>query len=156
MQLVSARVGGEIQIASIASELTEIREEVIGFLIIGACNIHRAKWLRYSNGNSAEGKLMKRICDDHGLKQLVTKPTRQDYLLDLVMSDLEKCKVEVVDSIADHCAIVAKVPLPCPVALCISRNVWRFKGAAWNNLKCALRSCPWTRLSKDSVDSAVN
>ena len=123
---------------------------------MGDCNIHHAKWLRYSNGNSAEGELMKRICDEHSLKQLVTKPTRGDYLLDLALSDLEKCKIEVVDRIADHCGIIAKVPLPCPVALRFIRDVWHFKGAAWNNLRCALRACNWARLGKGSVDSAVN
>ena len=60
--------GGDAQIASLAQELTEIREEVIGILIMGDCNIHHVKWLRYSNANTAEGELMKRICDEHGLK----------------------------------------------------------------------------------------
>ena len=99
---------------------------------------------------------MKQICDDFNLKQLVDKPTRGPYLLDLVLTDMDDCKVQVLDEIADHRGILAKLILPCPKSLSISREVWHFKGAAWNNLKCDLRSCAWGRLSEGSVDSAVN
>ena len=35
--------GGEPKIASIANELMEIREEVIGIVIMGDCNVHHRK-----------------------------------------------------------------------------------------------------------------
>ena len=82
-------------------------------------------------------------------------PTRGDYLLDLVLSDLD-CKTEVVAPIADHRGILAKVALPCPKELRVTREIWHFKGAAWSNLRCALRSCSWNRLFHGTVDSAVN
>ena len=148
--------GGEEQIASLAEDLVEIRDDVIGIIIMGDCNVHHRKWLRHSNANSSEGDLLHRIRDDLGLKQCVKSPTRGDYLLDLVLCDMEHCKAEVVAPIADHCGIVAKVSLPCPRDFRVTREVWHFKGAAWTNLKCALRECDWNRLSHGSVDSAVN
>ena len=147
---------GEAPITSLAHEITELRDEVIGFLIMGDCNIHQLRWLLHSNANTAEGELLKRICDEHSLKQMIDEPTRGDYLLDLVLTDLENCKTQVVAPIADHRGIVAKVAFPCPKALLVSREVWHFKGAAWQNLKCALRNCSWDLLREGSVDEAVN
>ena len=137
--------GGEAQIASLANDLAEIREEVIGIVLMGDINVHHRKWLRYSNGNSADGELLRGICDDYGLRQLIDSPTTGIYLLDLVVSDLERCKIEVIGSIADHCGILAKIALPCPKELRVHRELWHFKGAAWSNLKCALRACSWNR-----------
>ena len=148
--------GGSDQIASIADELLELREEVIGIIVMGDCNVHHRKWLRFSNNNTPEGELLHRICDDHGLRQCICVPTRGDYLLDLILTDLEHCKSEVIAPIADHRGILAKLVLPCPKEVHVPREVWHFKGAAWNNLKCSLKNCSWNRLSHGSVDSAVN
>ena len=101
-------------ITSLRGELEEIRSEVIGCIIMGDCNIHHSRWLHFSNGNTPEGSLLKDICDDHGLQQLVRKPTRGDYLLDLLLTDLDDCKIEVFEEIADHKGILAKFSLPCP------------------------------------------
>ena len=84
------------------------------------------------------------------------KPPRGEYLLDLVLTDMDDCKVQVLDQIADHKGILAKLVLPMPKLMTIDREVWHFKNASWNNLRCDLRACSWARLSEGSVDSAVN
>ena len=148
--------GGTPHIASIEKEITEYKEEVIGMIIMGDCNVHHRKWLRFSNANTSDGDLLQRICDEHAIKQCVSTPTRGDYLLDLVLTDLDQCKTEVIAPVADHRGILAKIALPSPKELKITREVWHFKGAAWSNLRCALKSCSWNRLFHGSVDSAVN
>ena len=89
-------------IASLQEELSNLKGEVVGIVIMGDCNIHHVRWLRYSNGNTAEGVLLKQICDDFNLKQLVDKPTRGLYLLDLVLTDMDDCKVQILHEIAEN------------------------------------------------------
>ena len=86
---------GDEPILSLQDELFRIRSDVLGIVVMGDCNVHHIRWPRYSNGTSADGSILKRICDDFGMKQLVDLPTRGPYLLDLVLTDLENCKVEV-------------------------------------------------------------
>ena len=143
-------------IATLQEEMSELKGEVVSIIIMGDCNMHHARWLRYSSGNSAEGVFLKQICDDYNVKQLVDKPARGEYLLDLVLTDLDDCKVQVLDQIADHRGIVAKLELPIPKFMNMIREVWHFKNASWSNLRCDLRACSWARLSEGSVDSAVN
>ena len=85
---------GDDHIYSFEQELIELKSEVIGFIVLGDLNIHHAKWLRYSNGNSRQGTLLKRICADVVLKQIVNEPTRENYLLDLCLIDLESCRIK--------------------------------------------------------------
>ena len=104
------------------------------------CDVQRAKLLRHSDVNTAEGDFLKRICYERDLKQLIDKPTRRDYFLDLVLTGLENWKAQIVAPIADYHGMIARTALPCPKAHCVSREMWHFKGAAWLNLKCALRN----------------
>ena len=89
------------------------------------------------------------------MKQLVDKPTRGEYLLDLAITDIDDCNVSVLPKIADHNAILAKMKVRIPTCKKIVREVWHFRGAAWHNLKCELRACSWQRLEHGTVDEAV-
>ena len=77
-------------IYSLRDELAELQSEVIRFIITGYLNIHHQKWLRFSSGNTAQGPILKDICDDFCFVQLVSEPIRDDYLLDLCLSDLDQ------------------------------------------------------------------
>jgi len=110
----------------------------------------------HSNGNSAEGVQLKQICDDHALRQMVDKPTRGNYLLDLVLTDIDSCKIQVAPQIADHHAIFIRLRYPMPQSVGILRQVWHYKGAAWQNIRCELRAMSWERLHKGSVDDAAS
>ena len=62
-------------------ELHKHASDATGVVLTGDLNIHHARWLRYSNGNSVEGAELKVFADNLGLLQLVREPTREQYLL---------------------------------------------------------------------------
>ena len=64
--------------------------------------IHQVAGLRYSNGNSIEGLTLRNLCDDHVSCKLVKEPTRESYLLNLILSDLDNISVSVLPVITDH------------------------------------------------------
>ena len=64
-------------IRSLGVEANNLREGVIGTLLCGDMNVHQQKWLRHSSGNTAEGELLQKTCEEQGLRQLVSEPTRK-------------------------------------------------------------------------------
>ena len=84
------------------SELATFSAQVWGTIISGDLNIHHRRWLVHSNGNTSIGSEMKVLCDQFGLLQLVREPTREQYLLDLFLSDLPEIRMKVLPAIADH------------------------------------------------------
>ena len=81
-------------------------------------------------------KRLKEICEENGMLQLVRRPTRGENLLDLLLSDIDNCKAMIADPIADHRAILAFVKLPMPREIIVQRDVWHFKQARWQNMRC--------------------
>jgi hypothetical protein len=78
------------EVASISSfhrEYEEHCKDMLGTIIVGDLNVHQRKWLRHSVRNSLEGALLQDTCNTLGLSQLVRDPTREDNLLDLVLSN---------------------------------------------------------------------
>ena len=136
-------------------ELDRLSVSVYGVIVLGDLNIHHRKWLRFSNRDTPEGEYLKSVCDDHDLRQIVDKPTRGQYLLDLCLTNLDRCKATVVNKIADHCGISLSVPLPIPIVKKIPRQVWHLRNAKWDHLKCELRAIDWQILSQGDVDSAT-
>ena len=63
---------------------------------MGDLNIHHKKWLRFSAGDSAESEALRDFSDSVGLKQMIKQPTRGEYFLDLLLTDLEDTKSKVV------------------------------------------------------------
>ena len=94
------------------AELAEYFAEVSGVLLIGDLNIHRKRWLRFSNDNTHIGSEMKALCDFPGLSQIVCEPTREQYLLDLAICDLVGATATVLPKIADHEGVRVDVPIP--------------------------------------------
>ena len=94
------------------TELGAFSSQVSGIILSGDLNIHHRRWLFHSNADTPIGAEMKVLCDSYGLQQLVHEPTRNEYLLDLFLSDLPECRIKVVHAIADHKAILAEVLLP--------------------------------------------
>ena len=85
------------------SELAALVENHVGTIVMGDLNIQHRKWLRFLNANTPGGRALQQICEDASLQQLVKAPTRKEYLLDLILSDLEALSsVEVLAAIADH------------------------------------------------------
>ena len=55
---------------------------MIGSIVVGDINIWHKKWLKHSPADTLEGERLHSICKVHGLKQLVSEPTRGLNLLD--------------------------------------------------------------------------
>ena len=90
-------------ITTLEKEHSALSEDAIGTLILGDMNVHEPSWLTFSHGSTPEGKALHKLCLDKGWKEHVRAPTRKQYLLDLVLSDLSNSvKTEVLPSIADH------------------------------------------------------
>ena len=65
----------------------KLRSTGIGTIIVGDLNVHSIRWLQYSSCNSVEGEYLHNVCKEMGLQQRVAEPTREDHLLDLVLTD---------------------------------------------------------------------
>ena len=144
------------------SHIHSFREELCNFMpmassciVAGDLNVHHKRWLRYSNADTSQGQLLQKICNDFDLQEQVRKPTRESYLLDLFLCNISGCKVTVEAKLSDHHCIFARVPLPIPEEKHTYRQIWKFKAAAWQNMKIELRRIDWTRLQNSSVDDAV-
>ena len=69
-------------------------------------NMHCTRRLQVYDSKTGIGERLWDVCKDFKLKQLVAKPTRKEYLLDLVLTDASAlCKVEVLPEISDHRAV---------------------------------------------------
>ena len=70
------------------------------------------------------------------MKQLVKEPTRKQYLLDLVLSNIpELVKVTVLPEISDHRVVNIEVNAVVSISPAIERTVWMFTKADWDGLK---------------------
>ena len=77
--------GNISSISTLATELNQFRDEVIGTAIVGDPNVHQQSWLRFSTGNTTEGKALHAFCMENGFREYVKHPTRFDNLLDLFL-----------------------------------------------------------------------
>ena len=95
-------------------EWKQLSGEVVYSIIMGDMNVHSIRWLVHSARESAEGNLLREVSEEIGLQQKMTEPTRQQYLLDLVLTDAQDVTVSTTPYIADHkgvlCGIVAQIP----------------------------------------------
>jgi len=137
------------------AELAEYFNQVSGVLLVGDLNIHHKKWLKYSSCDTRIGSEMKTLCDFHGFAQLVKEPTRQEYLLDLAISDIAGAKASVLSYIADHKAVRIDVPIPVIKEVFTERTVWNLKTANWEGLKSDLQNVDWSILQRGTGEDAL-
>ena len=148
--------GREVEsIADLKTEILEHCRYALGVILVGDMNVHERSWLKYSNGISAEGRKLHEVSADLGLRQLVHAPTRGDYLLDLVLSNLEDVTCTVTPKIADHNGVVVKLKLSVPTSCSVKRTVWSFNKADWEQVFSALESKDWSFLESLSVDDCA-
>ena len=143
---------------NLLAELRRLRCEFVGTILLGDINVHHRKWLRFSNDNTTIGERLHDICHEAGLKQVVNEPTRGDYLLDLVLTDIpELLTVRVLPEISDHRVVCIDLHVAVPSFQSIPRTVWDMQFAQWDDLRGALRTTNWRSFFDDgaSVDDAV-
>ena len=136
-------------------EVAQYYQEISSVFIAGDLNVHHRKWLRFSNGNTLQGSDLKCFCDFYGLCQLVREPTRQDYLLDLVLTDISPCSISVLPSIADHKSVLTKLPVPEVLETTIKREVWILAKADWKSLSKDLLAYDWKNLDDGSAEDSL-
>jgi exonuclease III len=136
---------GEVQsIESFVAELDQLRDGALGVLVVGDLNVHSKRRLIHSNGNSTEGELMREHCLRQNLRQMMRRPTRGDYLLDLVITDIDSVSVSICPKIADHAVLLVRQNLSPPECFSHSRKVWSFSKADWEGLKHDLAAADWS------------
>jgi hypothetical protein len=149
-------VQGEVDsIKELREEWAELSLDAVGTVIIGDLNVHHKKWLRRSARNSVEGETLHQFCLDHGLQQLVKEATREQYLLDLVITDIDEAKCKVLPKVADHECVLVYLDLQVPKTEIKKRVVWRFAEADWDALRTKGMLYDWSKLDRCSADQAA-
>ena len=140
---------------ALQEEMHKFLPEITGIILTGDLNIHHARWLRYSNGNSTQGADLKVLCDNFGLQQLTREPTRQQYLLDLYLTDVACTKVQVGPYVADHKFLLAKVAMPETKKVQVVRHSFNLQKADWSGLNAALERTDWSPLKRGCAEDAI-
>jgi hypothetical protein len=90
------------------------------------------------------------------LKQCVKAPTRGDYLLDLVLTDLgQHAQTKALPKLADHSVVLATLALQTVVNPVVIRDVWLLNKAKWGKLGLDLAKVDWSSLVGTDVGQAV-
>ena len=92
---------------------------------------------------------------NEGLRQIVTEPTRESNLLDLVMTDIPETVATVGGKIQDHKFVLTKFTFNVPESKFIPREVWNYSKADWRRLKDLLAEHDWEDLRAGSSSEAA-
>ena len=133
-----------IDLESFEAELSQLRENALGLMLLGDLNLRSKRWLVHSASNAMEGELMRNRCLKMGPRQIARGPTRGDHLLDLCITDIEFASASVSEKIADHAIVTSRLNLALPQTVAYSRKVWSSAKANWENLGEALRGADWS------------
>ena len=104
-------------------------------ILVGDFNVHHRRWLAHSDSVSVEGTARVRFCCARALKQHVRSPTREDYLLDLIISDITHSNVAVLWRISDHNMLLAVFDIGIPEMPVVKRFVYDYAEAPWSDIQ---------------------
>ena len=148
-------------ITSFKEEYNQHSRGALGSLVVGDLNVHNCSWLRHSARNTLEGRTLEETCRELGLRQRVREPTRRDndtghnYLLDLVLTNLEEVGCTVEPGVSDHKLVSTTLQLTAPKELSLHRVVWDFRKAQWDLLRFKLENARWDFLEELDPDRAT-
>ena len=144
---------GEVDsIHTLQEEWEEVKAQCLAAVIIGDMNVHLRRWLRFSNGDSPEGIALERFCLANSFRQLVHEPTRENYLLDLVLSSSDSVRCRVLPKIADHSVVLATLKLSVPKTATHRRKVWLYDKADWERMSAMFTCTDWTFIDNESSE----
>ena len=93
------------------------------------------------------GAQLKHVCDAFGLVQCVGKPTRGDYLLDVVLSDCGALtSVHALPEIAGHRVVLLDVAIATQNSDPVEGFVLSFSRVNWSSLRAACATTNWTSI----------
>ena len=121
----------------------------------GDLNLHHRAWLHYSNGDTPLGRELHEVTSRLGLCQIVRGPTRNEYLLDLTLTDCSDAKAEVCAKITDHSLVLTTLRTSVPHSKEHERIVWQFNKADWEGLDAAVKAVPWSRIMSMTPDEGA-
>ena len=125
-------------IDSLPLEVQQAASSSDEIIICGDLNVHQRRWLRFSSGNTSEGERLRHVTEELGLWQLVQQPTRNEYLLDLVLTNLDVVKVRLGPKLSDHFSLLVKVADAVEMRELPSRKIWQFSKADWSQVKASI------------------
>ena len=120
--------------SALYNETAEYFSQVSGIVLVGDLNIHHQRWLRHSNANTNIGAEMK--C--------------------LVITDMVGSSASVLSKIADHQAVLVKLPIPEVTEVAMTREVWKLKNVKWKDLEEELEKANWEPLRHGTAEHASN
>ena len=113
-------------------------------------SLHHSRWLHFSSSNAGMGDRMWDVCEDLGLMQMVSQPTRGNYLFDLVLTDApDLCKVMVLLEISDHRVVSLDIEVAVSFTNEIPRAVWQMHKVDWYQLHQDISRAKWQALFGD-------
>ena len=86
-----------------------------------------------------EGRALFEVASKLGLQQKVKEPTRKQYILDFVFTDVTDCTAKTVAAVADHRGVLTTVKFKVPETASHQREVWNFKEADWDRLSSEIK-----------------
>ena len=114
--------------------------------LIGDFNVHHEEWLG-SRTTDAAGRRMLELSNSLGLPQIVTEPTREDQILDLVLTDVAAtAKTFARLGTSDHSPVLVKLDVPIFRDRPYKRKVWRYDKADYWGMRGYLSSTDWSRV----------
>ena len=122
-------------------------------VICGDFNVHETSWLNSSHTSTA-GTAALDFCESKGLHQLVQFSTRQDAILDLILSEQMGSTSRLPNlNTSDHVAILLSLATPShhPVITPPSCRVFHWSNAPWKKLTRHFYSIKWN--FQGSVDN---
>ena len=111
--------------------------------------------MKYSNADTFVGADLQKICDFLGLWQAVREPIRNEYLLDLLITNIDGTSVKVTPKIADHKGILCKLPFKEILEESVQREVWDLRLANWKELQTSLDEYDWGDLRHGNSEDAL-
>ena len=121
-------------------------------ILAGDLNVHHRRWLVHSNSVSVEGSQLFRFCCTRALKQHVGSPTRDNYLLDFVISDIIPSKVSVLPYTSDHNMVLAVFDIGIPETLVVQRIVYDYAMAPWSDIQTECLTLDWSCIDVLEMD----
>ena len=113
-------------------------------ILIGDFNVHHKEWLG-SHTTDTAGRLTLEMCNTLGLTQHVKEPTRDDQILDLVMTDLDaNCKTFPRLGTSDHNPVLLRLNVPLDRDKPYQCKVWQYDRADFWEMRGFLTSADWS------------